>query len=124
MTRKIKIGTRGSNLALEQTTLVLKALQMNNPECDFDIESIKSEGDIRPEAPLETLGRGVFVSSLEDALLHHRIDMAVHSMKDLPTESMTGVTMMSVLEREDPRDILIDGRGSLLSELDFGARTT
>lgn len=89
---------------------------------DVRIETIASTGDEQPEAAIETLGLGVFTSAIERALLEERIDLAVHSLKDLPTSQPDGLTAVPVLEREDPRDVLIDRWNVGLLDLPEGAR--
>jgi hydroxymethylbilane synthase len=107
MSATIRIGTRGSNLALAQTEMVIAAARNLDPSARFDVEVIASSGDDSPHAPLESLGIGVFTSAIERALLHNQIDLAVHSLKDLPTEGTPGLSIVPVLEREDPRDVLV-----------------
>jgi hydroxymethylbilane synthase len=118
----IRIGTRGSALALNQTGRVEAALRELAPNAPIVIETIASDGDRQADAPLETLGIGVFTKTLEAALLEGRIDLAVHSLKDLPTDTTPGLTVVPVLEREDPRDVLVDKWGLSLLELPEGAR--
>ena len=86
------------------------------------IESIASAGDEQPDAAIESLGLGVFTSAIEQALLDGRIDVAVHSLKDLPTSQPEGLTAIPVLERGDPRDVLIDRWNTALLDLPAGAR--
>lgn len=108
MPRTITIGTRGSRLALAQTHAVADALASISTDWDIQIETIASVGDEQPEAAIASLGLGVFTSAIERALLDGRIDIAVHSLKDLPTSQPDGLTAIPVLEREDARDVLID----------------
>ena len=122
MPRTLTIGTRGSRLALAQTHAVADALAAVAPDWDVRIETIASTGDEQPEAAIETLGLGVFTSAIERALLDERIDLAVHSLKDLPTSQPDGLTAVPVLEREDPRDVLIDRWNVGLLDLPEGAR--
>ena len=122
MPRTITIGTRGSKLALVQTQAVADALRSVSPEWNVRIETIASAGDEQPDAALESLGLGVFTSAIERALLDGRIDVAVHSLKDLPTSQPSGLTAIPVLEREDPRDVLIDRWNVSLLDLPEGAR--
>lgn len=122
MPRTITIGTRGSKLALAQTHAVAEALAAAAPDWDIRIEAITSTGDDQPDAPLQSLGLGVFTSAIEKALLDERIDVAVHSLKDLPTSQPNGLTVVPVLEREDPRDVLIDRWNAGLLDLPEGAR--
>lgn len=105
---KIRIGTRGSRLALIQTELAVAALKKKYPEIEYEIVVIKTTGDKILDKPLlEFGGKGVFVSEFEEALIHERIDLAVHSSKDMPMELEEGLEICGVLKREDPRDVLI-----------------
>ena len=122
MPRTITIGTRGSRLALVQTHAVADALASVSPGWDIRIETIASAGDEQPDAAIGSLGLGVFTSAIEGALLDGRIDVAVHSLKDLPTSQPSGLTAVPVLEREDPRDVLIDRWNAGLLDLPEGAR--
>ena len=120
--RPIKVGTRGSNLALTQTGHVIDALSQANPSIDFEIVTIKTTGDHdrwKTQMPLKV---GVFVRELESALLDNRIDIAVHSLKDMPSSLTTELVIAAVPEREDPRDALISRKGILLEDLPAGSR--
>ena len=119
---RIRVGTRGSRLALVQTEAVVAALRSLAPGSEITVEKVRSEGDKQPDADLTAMGVGVFTSALEAALLEGRIDMAVHSLKDLPTTPTPGVTVLTVMEREDARDVLIDRWGKTLLDLPEGAR--
>ena len=122
MNDRIRVGTRGSRLALIQTGMVVDALREASPESEVAVEKIRTAGDRQPSAPLTGMGTGVFTKALEDALLDGRIDLAVHSLKDLPTDPTPGVTVLTVLEREDPRDVLIDRWNKTLLDIPAGAR--
>ena len=122
MPRTITIGTRGSRLALTQARAVAAALASVSPGYAIRIETIASAGDEHSEAAIESLGLGVFTSAIEHALQDGRIDVAVHSLKDLPTTQPDGLTAVPVLEREDPRDVLIDRWNVGLLDLPVGAR--
>ena len=122
MTQPIRIGTRGSELALRQTALVADALRRGFPQQQFEVVVVRSEGDRRPDEPIPALGRGAFVSQLEEALSEERIDLAVHSLKDLPTDVPSGLVVVPVLKRADPRDALVDRWGLSLHKLPAGAR--
>jgi hydroxymethylbilane synthase len=111
MSRAIRIGTRGSALALAQTNMVIAAMRAIDASAEFEIDIITSTGDAAPDAPLASLGLGVFTTAIESALLEKRIDLAVHSLKDLPTEITAGLSIVPVLEREDPRDVLVSRHG-------------
>ena len=120
--RPIKVGTRGSNLALTQTGHVIDALSQANPSIDFEIVTIKTTGDHdrwKTQMPLKV---GVFVRELESALLDNQIDIAVHSLKDMPSSLTTELVIAAVPEREDPRDALISRKGILLEDLPSGSR--
>lgn len=107
----LKIGTRDSELALWQARFVQSALQKNGIEAE--LVHIKSSGDIDLKTPLSQMGgKGVFTKALDDALLEGRIDLAVHSYKDLPTEQGLPLVVAAVSEREDPRDVLVAPRGT------------
>src|SRR5690349_24789445 len=107
MSRPLIIGSRGSKLALWQAEQARSRLQALNPQLDVHIEIIKTTGDVKND-PLSVIGgKGVFTKELEDALLDGRIDLAVHSLKDLPTILPEGLSISAICEREDPRDALV-----------------
>jgi len=121
-TRTIRVGTRASLLARTQTQQVVEALGRSNPDVPVETVLVSTEGD-RSRQPLAQIGgTGVFVSALRDALLEDRIDVAVHSYKDLPTAAVTGIALAAVPRREDPRDALCARDGLGLLELPIGAR--
>jgi hydroxymethylbilane synthase len=102
-----KIGTRGSKLALTQTNFVAEKIKKLMPEANVEICIIKTSGDIMEDISLLKMGgKGVFVKEIEDALLSGAIDLAVHSMKDVPTEIPAGLEFAAIMQREDVRDIL------------------
>lgn len=115
-----RLGTRGSALALTQSRLVARALTDATGE-PVELVEILTDGD-RSSAPVPSLGMGIFVSALREALYAKEIDFAVHSYKDLPTAPPEGLTLAAVPQREDPRDALITRDGRLLAELGPGAR--
>jgi hydroxymethylbilane synthase len=122
---KIRIGTRESALALAQADLIVDGLKRT--EARFEIEKIiiKSKGDIILDRPLHEIpDKGLFVKALEDKLLSKEIDIAVHSMKDMPTKLSNKVSILPVLKREEPRDALItrDIELSHIKELKKGAK--
>ncbi|MCH8909244.1 MAG: hydroxymethylbilane synthase [Chloroflexi bacterium] len=119
---KIKIGTRGSKLALIQTRLVINALKEANPGIVFEVVVIKSTGDMDRRLDIASLGVGVFVKKLESALLDERIDLAVHSLKDMPSSLPGDFALAAVLPREDPRDALVSRDGASLESLPAGSR--
>ena len=118
----LRVGTRGSALALAQTELVCTALRQRWPGVGVQVERITTAGDARRDVPLASLGRGAFVSEIEAALRDRRIDVAVHSAKDLPSRLMPGLRIAAVLERADPRDVLVSRAGGGVRELPARAR--
>ncbi len=120
--RTLLIGTRGSLLARAQSETVREMLASLHPDRAWLLREIKTEGDIKPNASLATIGgQGVFVKALEEKLLAHEIDLAVHSLKDMPTQLATGLKIGAVLPREDARDALVSRRGPTLDDLPAGA---
>ena len=124
MTPRLIIGSRGSRLALWQAEHAKARLVELSPGLEIQIEVIKTTGDVRQD-PLSVIGgKGVFTKELEDALLSKRIDIAVHSLKDLPTIVPERLSISAICEREDPRDALVspaDRRISSLRDLAAGA---
>lgn len=119
----IRMGTRGSPLALAQTEWVRQRLMDRYPEIKVEVRVIKTSGDRFQTIPIGKIGsKGVFIKEIEDALLDGEIDLAVHSMKDLPTETHEGLTLAAVPERVDSRDVLISRKAEGLSQLHTGAR--
>ena len=119
---KLTIGTRGSKLALAQTTWVADALRAAHPGLDIETRVIGTRGDASQAAnvPLASFGeKGIFAKELETALLAGEIDLAVHSMKDLEHTLPNGLVIAAVPPREDPRDALV---GSTLDALPLGAK--
>jgi len=109
MSRQLVIGSRGSKLALWQAEQARESLLRLHPQLDVRIEIIKTTGDVKSD-PLSVIGgQGVFTKELEEALLDGRIDIAVHSLKDLPTIIPEGLSISAICEREDPRDALVLG---------------
>jgi hydroxymethylbilane synthase len=105
---RIFIGTRGSKLALWQAEWVKAELEILYPEFEIELVKIKTTGDKILDVPLAAAGgKGLFVKEIEESLLRHNIDIAVHSMKDVPTEFPDGLHLAAVCKREDPRDALI-----------------
>jgi hydroxymethylbilane synthase len=116
------IGTRGSRLARIQAETVREMLSSLHSDRAWLLREIRSEGDVRRQASLASIGgRGVFVKALEDKLLAGEIDLAVHSLKDMPTRLATGLKIGAVLPREDVRDALVSRGGSTLDDLPAGA---
>ncbi|MET0648065.1 MAG: hydroxymethylbilane synthase [Pyrinomonadaceae bacterium] len=107
------IGSRGSKLALWQSEWVKARLEALDPGVKVRIGIIKTMGDVRTDVPLSTIGgQGAFTKELEVALLDRRVDVAVHSLKDLPTVTPEGLSITATPEREDPRDALVLRAGS------------
>ncbi|MDD3569977.1 MAG: hydroxymethylbilane synthase [Lachnospiraceae bacterium] len=105
---KIKIGTRKSHLALTQTQLVVSEIKKYSPSVEFEIVEITTQGDKILDKPLLAFGgKGVFVTEFEEAILNGKIDIAVHSGKDLPTTLSTGLSILATPMRADCRDVLI-----------------
>ncbi|TDI15823.1 MAG: hydroxymethylbilane synthase [Acidobacteria bacterium] len=116
--RKLVIGSRGSPLALRQSALLQEALQKHHPDLETRIEIIRTTGDQTPQADLSKLAasvKGLFVKEIEEALLQHQIDLAVHSLKDLPTQTPEGLTLAAIPPREDARDALVTASPTLSS---------
>jgi hydroxymethylbilane synthase len=123
----LRIGTRGSPLALRQAALVRDRLAAAHPELAEPgailIEAIRTTGDkVQDRALSEIGGKGLFTKEIEEALLDRRIDLAVHSMKDMATHLPPGLAIGAMLAREDPRDALIAREGSSIATLPKAAR--
>lgn len=119
---KIVFGSRGSDLALTQTRAVMARLASVCPELGIELRVIKTTGDIKADAPLEEIGGlGAFTREIEVALLNGEIDVAVHSLKDLPTKQPDGLIVAAVAGRECPNDMLITKEGCTLQSLPVGA---
>lgn len=117
------VGTRGSALARAQTEVVVARLRALRPDLKMAVQVIKTKGDMVQHKPLVGIGdKGLFTREIEAALLDGRIDLAVHSLKDLPTELPPGLVIGAVLEREDARDVLVSRQGYSLDSLPLGAR--
>ena len=121
---KLVVGTRGSNLALVQTNWVVDQLKKENPGVEFEVKIIKTKGDLIKDLPLDKIGdKGLFVKEIEKSLLDGEIDMAVHSMKDMPSYLPEGLKFAHSPKREDPRDALIFKESyKSLDDLPQGAR--
>jgi hydroxymethylbilane synthase len=117
MKDRLIIGSRGSKLALWQAEWVRERLGRLHPLKDISIEIIKTSGDVMKDAPLAVIGgKGVFTKELEEALLARRIDLAVHSMKDLPTTLPDGLAIAAITGREDARDALVLREGLVIEQ--------
>ena len=113
MKSRLIIGSRGSKLALRQANWVRERLLALAPGIEVTVEVIKTSGDVLRDVPLAVIGgKGVFTKELEEALLDGRIDLAVHSLKDLPTVLPEGLSITAVCEREDARDALVLREGA------------
>ncbi|MBI5098289.1 MAG: hydroxymethylbilane synthase [Nitrospirae bacterium] len=105
--RKIIIATRGSKLALWQAEWIKAQLEKNNPDLEVELKKIKTTGDMILDVPLaQAGGKGLFVKEIEEALLKKTADLAVHSMKDVPTDLPEGLHLAAICKREDARDAL------------------
>lgn len=121
--RVVRVGTRGSALALAQTALAIAALAAVDPETTYEPAIIRTQGDRDKVTPLTVLGgQGVFTVALQDALLRGEVEMAVHSAKDLPPRMPDGLALAAFPERADPRDVFISRHGVKLANLPPGAR--
>ena len=119
----IKIGTRGSKLALAQANYVLDSLKSSFPDNNYEIVVIKTTGDLDQNRPLDAIGsKGIFTDEIEDALLSGRIQLAVHSMKDMPDTLKEGLVFAEPWDREDARDVLILNQYKSLADLPQGAK--
>jgi hydroxymethylbilane synthase len=118
MASELNIGTRGSQLALFQANWVKDQLAQAHPDLRITLIKIKTTGDKIQDAPLAKIGgKGLFVKEIEEALLQKKIDLAVHSIKDVPTEFPKGLHLSVITKREDPRDVLISKDGKTLKDL-------
>ncbi|MEM7166167.1 MAG: hydroxymethylbilane synthase [Planctomycetota bacterium] len=120
---RVRVGTRGSQLALTQTRWVIAALQAQHPDVEFEEVLIRTTGDADRTTPLHQQGGvGLFTKALEQALLDDVADVAVHSLKDLPTQLPTGLALAAVPQREEPWDVWISDRYPDLLDLPSGAK--
>ncbi len=119
----IKIGTRGSKLALAQANYVLDTLKSSFPDNNYEIVVIKTTGDLDQNRPLDAIGsKGIFTDEIEEALLSEKIQLAVHSMKDMPDTLKEGLVFAEPWDREDARDVLILNQYKSLADLPQGAK--
>lgn len=122
MARTLVLATRASRLALAQSQWVADQLAQAHSGLAVELLTVRTRGDASPDAPIPTLGeKGLFTREIEQALLDGRAHLAVHSLKDLPTESPEGLAVAAYSERQDPRDVLITRWGSGLDDLAQGA---
>ncbi|MGP4074561.1 hydroxymethylbilane synthase [Halobacillus sp. K22] len=120
--KKIVIGSRKSNLAITQTEWVIEQLKNIDPSYEFEIKRISTKGDKILDVTLSKVGgKGLFIKEIEQAMYDGEIDMAVHSMKDMPSEVASGLTVASVPIREDHRDAFVSNGNVALKDLHEGA---
>lgn len=122
MHNSLVIGTRGSQLALWQAQFIKNQLKHHFPTLEVSLKIIKTTGDRIQNRSLVGLGKGIFTKEIENALLTGDIDLAVHSLKDLPTELPKGLGIAAIPAREDPRDVLVTDTGVPLEDLREGAK--
>ena len=122
MHNSLVIGTRGSQLALWQAQFIKNQLERHFPSLEVSLQIIKTTGDTIQNRSLVGLGKGVFTKEIENALLTGDIDLAVHSLKDLPTELPEGLCIAAIPAREDPRDVLVTDTELPLEDLSEGAK--
>jgi len=121
--RTLRCATRGSALALAQVVITTRALQAVDPGIEVPVIEITTQGDRDRVTPLTQLGgQGVFAAAVREAVLDGRAEIAVHSLKDVPTTPVEGLTIAAILERADPRDAFVGSGGRRLAALPPGAR--
>ncbi len=119
---KIRIGTRKSKLALWQANYVASQLKKHFPDIEVELVKITTKGDKILDVPLAKVGgKGLFVKEIEEAMLRNEIDIAVHSLKDVPTYFPEGLGLVAITEREDPRDAFLSVKYSSIEEMPKGA---
>lgn len=123
MRTKITIGTRGSKLSLIQTDLIAQALKQELPSIEIKIKIISVKGDRDKQTPIPStvVGKAWFTAEIEEALMNHEIDLAMHSLKDVPPEIAQGSIILPILKRADPRDVLVSKQRLTLEQLPAGA---
>ena len=105
---RLRIGTRGSALALAQSSWVKRQIEEHVPQVEVELRTIRTSGDRFIDTAIKEIGgKGSFTKEIEDALTAGDIDLAVHSLKDLPTQLPAGLTLVAMPKREDARDVLI-----------------
>lgn len=117
MATRLKIGSRGSKLALTQSRAVGDLLTSQHPDLEVDIEIVQTKGDVTSGPLRQFGGQGVFTKELENGLLDGRVDLAVHSLKDLPTDMHADLFLAAAPQREDVRDVLVTRDGCGLEDL-------
>lgn len=119
---RLRIGSRGSTLALAQASWVKRQIEEHLPELQVELRTIRTGGDRFIDAPIKEIGgKGIFTKEIEEALTGGEIDLAVHSLKDLPTQLPAGLILVAVPKREDARDVLISRSGAKLADLEHRA---
>jgi hydroxymethylbilane synthase len=114
---KLKIGTRGSKLSLAQTQLVVDALKKTRTDLDFEVVTIKTKGDVDAR-PLYTIdSKGIFEKEIDSAVRDGRVDFAVHSLKDIPSELPENLTIASIPKRENPNDVFVNDKKTKLKDI-------
>jgi hydroxymethylbilane synthase len=122
MKRIIRVGSRESALAMTQSKWVINEIKMKHPELEFELVGIKTKGDILLDTRLDKIGgKGLFIKELENELLNGSIDIAVHSLKDMPAEIPEELDIVTFSEREDPRDVLVTRDGRSIYDLEEGS---
>ncbi len=120
---KITIGTRSSKLALWQACFIKEELQKLHPQLEITLQEIKTKGDHITDVALSKIGtKGLFTKEIEDAILNTEVDLAVHSLKDLPTKLPEGLKISAVLNRENPCDVLISRNKIKFKDLPSGSK--
>lgn len=119
---RLVLGTRGSTLARWQADLVRRSLEGRSPELEVRTEIVRTRAENFPERPLEEIGVGVFTKELDDALRREEIDLAVHSLKDLPSRLEPDLAVAAVLARESPFDVFVSANGTPVRSLPERAR--
>jgi hydroxymethylbilane synthase len=121
--QRVRLGTRGSPLALQQSHWVKGRIEQHHPELQVELITIKTTGDKILDVPLAQVGgKGLFVKEIEEALLRGKVDLAVHSMKDMPGDLPEGLKIGAVPEREDPRDVLLSPQKTTLDQVPASAK--
>ena len=113
----LRIGTRSSRLAISQVDEFILSFERHFPNIHIKVIPIKTEGDIKKDVPLSQMIRGMFVREIEEALMSNRIDIAIHSAKDLPPDTIPSLKIAAMLKRVDPRDVIINKWKLPLSEI-------
>ncbi len=122
MNQTFRVGTRGSELALAQARLVIRALSEANAGVTFESVTVRTRGDRQEDGQALAFGVGLFVREIERALLEGDVDLAVHSLKDVPTAIASGTVIAAVPERADPRDAFVSRDGTALDRLSPGSK--